>query len=76
MKNLNLAPADRLNCLVTYNVNRFEVYHADGWLMTAAINKDDLKQQLAQNEIKGALFDRAAKYKYLQQSKRPDFVAA
>tara|TARA_R110000868_G_scaffold23663_1_gene94875 strand:+ start:424 stop:654 length:231 start_codon:yes stop_codon:yes gene_type:complete len=76
MKNLNLAPADRLNCLVTYNVNRFEIYHADGWLMTTAISKDDIEQQLAQNEIKNAMFDRAATYKYLQQSKRPVFVAA
>lgn len=65
LKPLNLDPADRVGCSVTYNVNRFEVYHADGWLMTEAQTKADLKAQLAQNGITGAVFDGAAQRKYL-----------
>ena len=65
MKTLNLAPADRANCSVTFNVNRFEVYHANGWLITAAQTKADLKAQLAENGILGAKFDSAAARKYL-----------
>ena len=63
-KLLNLEPADRINCLVTYNVNRFEVYHADGHMLTAANTKADLQAQLAANGIKAA-FDGAAQRKYL-----------
>jgi len=66
MKYLNLTATDRLNCAVTYNVNRFEVYHAQGWLMTAASDKADLVAQLAQNGITGARFDSAAQRKYLK----------
>ena len=65
MKTLNLTPADRTNCSVTFNVNRFEVYHANGWLITAAQTKADLKAQLAENGILGAKFDSAAQRKYL-----------
>ena len=65
MKTLNLAPADRANCSVTFNVNRFEVYHANGWLITTAQTKADLKAQLAENGILGAKFDYAAARKYL-----------
>ncbi len=65
MKALILTAADRLNCAVTYNVNRFEVYHAAGWLMTAATSKADLIAQLAHNGITGARFDGAAQRKYL-----------
>ena len=50
---------------MTFNVNRFEVYHAAGWLMTAAYSKADLKAQLAQNSITGAKFDSVAQRKYL-----------
>jgi hypothetical protein len=64
IKLLNLEAADRINCRVTYNVNRFEVYHADGYLMTAASTKADLQAQLADNGIKAA-FDGAAQRKYL-----------
>lgn len=64
-KTLNLTTADRTGCTVTYNVNRFEVYAAAGWLMTAASSKADLKQQLADNGIVGARFDSAAQRKYL-----------
>jgi hypothetical protein len=65
MKHLVLTPADRLNCKVTFNVNRFEVYHAAGWLLTAASDKADLKAQLAANGIKGALFDGSAQRRYM-----------
>ena len=65
-KLLNLEAADRINCAVTYNVNRFEVYHANGYLLTAASTKADLKAQLAANGIK-AIFDGAAQRKYLQE---------
>ena len=64
-KLLNLEAADRANCHVTYNVNRFEVYHADGHLLTAASTKADLQAQLADNGIK-AVFDGAAQRKYLE----------
>jgi hypothetical protein len=64
IKLLNLKAADRINCRVTYNVNRFEVYHADGHFMTAASTKADLQAQLADNGIK-ATFDGAAQRKYL-----------
>jgi hypothetical protein len=51
MKLLNLSPADRVDCYVIYVVNRFEVYHRDDWMMTAAQTVDDLKKQLADNGI-------------------------
>jgi hypothetical protein len=63
-KPLNLTPADRTGCTVTYNVNRFEVFHADGWMMTAASSKADLKEQLATNQLV-ASFDDMAATKYL-----------
>jgi hypothetical protein len=65
MKKLNLSQEDRTGCTITYNVNRFEVYHKDGWMITAAYDKDDLKSQLSQNAIAGATFDSAALSKYL-----------
>jgi hypothetical protein len=65
MKTLNLNESDRIGCVVTYNVNRFEVYHKDGWMITAAYDKGDLKYQLSQNAIAGATFDSAAQSKYL-----------
>jgi hypothetical protein len=64
-KPLNITEQDRVNCVVTFNVNRFEVYHANGWLMTAASTKASLKEQLAQNGIKNAKFDSVATRKYL-----------
>jgi hypothetical protein len=65
MKRLNLQPSQRERCTVTYNINRFEVYLADGCFVTAASTKADLKVQLAQNGINGAMFDRSAQRKYL-----------
>jgi hypothetical protein len=65
MKILNLGPSDRVGVMVTYNVNRFEVYHADGWMMTAASSKADLVSQLSQNGLQGAKLDSAAQRKYL-----------
>ena len=65
MTTLSLTTADRTNCTVTFNINRFEVYHANGWMMTAAQTKADLKAQLAENGITGAKFDSAAQRKYL-----------
>jgi hypothetical protein len=65
MKTLSLSAADRVNCSITFNVNRFEVYHSSGWLMTAAHDKADLKEQLAANGIKGARFDSSAQRRYL-----------
>ena len=60
MKLLNLTPADRVNCSVIYNVNRFEVYHADGWMMTAAQTAGDLNKQLLDNGIESVKYDRVA----------------
>ena len=68
MKKLNLTPADCTNCTVTFNINRFEVYHANGWMITAAQTKADLKSQLSENGIVGAKFDSAAQRKYLAAS--------
>jgi hypothetical protein len=65
MKTLNIAPVDRVNCTVTYNVNRFEVYHASGWMMTSAQTKSDLKAQLVDNGIVNPKFDSVAQRKYL-----------
>ncbi len=64
-KPLNITDADRIGIKVTYSVNRFEVYHANGWMMTAAQTKADLKAQLAQNGIKDAMFDGIATRMYL-----------
>lgn len=64
-KPLNLTEQDRTGCKITFNVNRFEVYHANGWLMTAASSKTSLKEQLAQNKIKNAVFDGIATRKYI-----------
>jgi hypothetical protein len=64
-KPLNITDVDRVGVKVTYNVNRFEVYHANGWMMTAAQTKTDLKSQLAQNGIKDAMFDGIAQRMYL-----------
>jgi hypothetical protein len=64
-KLLNLTSADRNGCAVTFNANRFEIYHASGWMMSAAQTKADLKAQLAANGIVGARFDNAAQRKYL-----------
>ena len=60
MKLLNLTPADRVNCSVIYNVNRFEVYHADGWMMTAAQTAGDLNKQLRDNGIASVKYDRVS----------------
>ena len=60
MKLLNLTPADRVNCSVIYNVNRFEVYHADGWMMTAAQTAGDLNKQLLDNGIASVKYDRVS----------------
>lgn len=60
MKLLNLTPADRINCFVIYNVNRFEVYHAEGWMMTAAQTAGDLNKQLLDNGIESVKYDRVA----------------
>lgn len=59
-KPLNITDEDRQGVQVTFNVNRFEVYHAAGWLMTAADTWPDLVAQLEQNRITGALVDAAA----------------
>jgi hypothetical protein len=64
-KPLNLTEQDRIGCKITFNVNRFEVYHANGWLMTAASSKTSLKEQLVQNKIKNAVFDGIATRKYI-----------
>ena len=68
LRPLNLSDEDRVGCTVTYNVNRFEVYHADGWMMTAAQTKTDLNSQLWQNGLLNAKFDAIASCKYLNKS--------
>jgi hypothetical protein len=64
-KLLNLTEADRKGCQVTFNVNRFEVYHANGWLLTATKDKVDLKQQISENGLVSVVFDSVAAAKYL-----------
>jgi hypothetical protein len=63
MKLLNITDNERNNCVVTYNLNRFEVFCGDMFL-TSAQTKADLKQQLSVNRIK-AVFDSVAQRKYL-----------
>lgn len=65
-KPLNLTDDERKGCLVTYNLNRFEVYAADGTFLTGADTKASLKEQLNTNRIKGALFDSIAQRMYLK----------
>lgn len=65
MKPLNLTDDDRTGVAITYNVNRFEVYHRNGWLMFAAWDKRELKTLLAANRITGAMCDAIAQRKWL-----------
>ena len=65
MKLLNLTQAERLNCHVCYMFNRFEVYHNDGWMITAARTVTDLKKQLSDNGIVNPIFGSIAQQKYI-----------
>lgn len=65
MKPLNLTAADRAGVTVTFSVNRFEAYAANGALLIAASTKAGLKEQLSLNGITGAKFDGIAQRKYL-----------
>lgn len=62
---MDLEPAERLGCVVVFNVNRYEVYYAEGHLMFACYNKADLKAMIAANEIENPMFDSKAQRKYL-----------
>jgi hypothetical protein len=64
LKPLNLTNEQR-NVVITYNVNRYEVYaKCDGVFLTAAGSKEALKEQLKVNSMK-ATFDSIAQRKYL-----------
>jgi hypothetical protein len=64
LKPLNLTNEQR-DVVVTYNVNRFEVYTQNtGTFLTAAISKYSLQEQLKVNGMK-AEFDHSAQRKYL-----------
>lgn len=64
LKPLNLTNEQRI-VVVTYNVNRYEVYAiCDGVFLTAAVTKEALKEQLKVNSMK-ATFDSIAERKYL-----------
>ena len=65
-KPLNLTDDQRKGCVVTYNINRFEVYSACGAFLTGADTKASLKEQLQTNGIKGAMFDGVAQRMYLR----------
>ena len=69
MKLLNISDEDRKNCLVIYNINRYEVCHADRYLLTAAYSKDDLKKQLIANKIYNPKFCAVASEQYLNDGK-------
>ena len=63
LKPLNLTNEQRY-VIVTYNVNRFEVYtQNEGTFLTAAISKLSLAAQLTLNDMK-ATFDDSARRKY------------
>jgi hypothetical protein len=64
MKLLNLDPVDRLNCQIIYNVNRFEIFHAEGWMMSAANTKSMLIEIITGNRL-DAHFDSLAAINYL-----------
>jgi hypothetical protein len=63
LKPLNLTNKQR-DVVVTYNVNRYEVYTKCGVFLTAASSKEALKEQLKTNSMK-ATFDSIAQRKYL-----------
>lgn len=63
---LNLSDDQRQGCNVTFNVNRFEVYAAAGWMMFAAGTKAELKANLKANGIVNPMFDSIATRKYMQ----------
>ena len=58
---LNLSDADRQNCSIVFNVNRFELYHANGWLMSATSSPARLDEILGVNQIDAAFNDMAKK---------------
>jgi hypothetical protein len=62
---LNLDPVDRLNCVVTFNVNRFEIYHANGWLMSAAYDTGRLNDIIGINSLE-CTFDKIAERMYTE----------
>ena len=62
---LNLDPVDRLNCVVTFNVNRFEIYHANGWLMSSAYDTGRLNDIIGINSLE-CTFDKAAERMYTE----------
>ena len=66
-KPLKIEASDKLNCTVEYNLNKFEVYHATGWMMFSATSKEILREELAINGIVNPTFSGFASQKYLQK---------
>lgn len=64
-KPLNLTQEDKVSTFVTYNVNRYEIYHKDGWFMTAASNTHDLQNQIFVNGLINPIFDAISTKMYL-----------
>lgn len=62
---LNLDPSDRKNCTVVFNVSRFEIYHASGWLMSATGDVARLDDIIGTNSL-DCTFDALAKQMYLK----------
>jgi hypothetical protein len=62
---LNLDENDRKNCMITFNVNRFEIYHANGWLMSASNDVGRLEDIIGLNRLE-CTFDAFAKKMYLK----------
>ena len=62
---LNLDADDRKNCTITFNMNRFEIYHANGWLMSATGDVGRLEEIISMNDL-GCTFDALAKKMYIK----------
>jgi hypothetical protein len=61
-KPLNMTDADRAKpVFVTFSVNQFYVYHADGWLVGGSYDLDGLYELLEQNRLEWVEWDAQAR---------------
>lgn len=66
-KPLMLTLEDTKNCVIRYSVNRFEVYHRDGWLIFAAGTKQMLINMISMHRIENPKFVGLAASRYLEE---------
>ena len=63
-----LTESDVKNCKVQYHVNRYEVYHADGWMLFAAGTKQILRSMISMHQIQNPEFVGLAATRYLEEN--------